>query len=238
MNVETTAALFRRQGGEFLIPAEALAWKLAGVRAYLFDWDGVFNSGAKHDDGASKFSEPDAMGTNLLRFGHWLMGGELPYVAVVTGEHNPGAQRLAAREHFHAVYSRAKNKADALNHLCADAGLRPDEVAFVFDDVLDLSVARVAGARFMVNRPGSPLLTQHVRDAGMADYLTGCHGQSYAVREVCELVLGLRGIYGRAIDSRVAWSDEYRRYLAQRSGVTPQAWAWDGAAFASRPAMA
>lgn len=238
MDVVQAAELFRRQGGEFLVAPEVLAGKLDLVRGYVFDWDGVFNSGTKHEERGSPFAEPDAMGTNLLRFGHWLATGELPVVAVITGENNPSAQRLAQREHFDALYSRAKHKAGALQHLCDASGLRPDQVAFVFDDVLDLPLARVAGVRFMVRRPGSPLLLHHVRASASADYLTGCTGDTHAVREVCELVLGLRGLYGRALEERVAWSGPYRRYLTLRDAGTTRAWAWDGAGFSSLPTLA
>ena len=46
--------------------------RLDKIKAFVFDWDGVFNNGAKDSEGASPFNEVDAMGTNLLRFNHHL----------------------------------------------------------------------------------------------------------------------------------------------------------------------
>ena len=39
-----------------------LARQLHGIRALVFDWDGVFNDGWKDAQGGSPFSEVDSMG--------------------------------------------------------------------------------------------------------------------------------------------------------------------------------
>ncbi len=43
-------------------------------------------------------------------------------------------------------------------HLCEQHKISPADVLFVFDDVLDFSVAKLAGVRFMIGRPANPLL--------------------------------------------------------------------------------
>ncbi|MFM7838489.1 MAG: hypothetical protein ACKO6K_02890, partial [Chitinophagaceae bacterium] len=63
-NQEQLMALF---SGEFITSLPHLQEKLSNVRAYVFDWDGVFNEGFKNEQGSSAFSEIDAMGINLLR---------------------------------------------------------------------------------------------------------------------------------------------------------------------------
>ena len=126
----------------------------------MFDWDGVFNSGAKGEGASSSFSEADSMGINLLRYGLWRARGRLPVAAVITGERNETAIRFATREHFDAIYAGVKNKITALEHLCASHSLRADETIVVFDDVNDLGMAAQAGVRLLVRRDASPLLSE------------------------------------------------------------------------------
>lgn len=202
--------------GQFLVSPEELARKAARVRAYLFDWDGVFTDGSKFADGNSLFSELDAMGTNLLRFGHWLRhAGEFPFVGIMTGEKNPSSVALAQREHFDAVYFRIKNKGEALGHLLRTYGLQAEEVAFVFDDVLDLSAAATVGLRLMVRRPAAPLLAEYVSKHQLADYATA--SEMHSVREVSELLLGLLGNYDETVRKRSQFTAEYDTYFATRN---------------------
>ena len=90
-------AAFSALGGTFVTPAERIAERAAACRAVVFDWDGVFNSGAKGEGASSSFSEADSMGINLLRYGLWRARGRLPVAAVITGERNETAIRFATR---------------------------------------------------------------------------------------------------------------------------------------------
>src|SRR5690349_16437713 len=102
--------LFTDAGGSFQIPFETFSDKLKKIRAFIFDWDGVFNDGVKDHEGSSNFNEVDAMGTNLLRFSRWMHRRELPIVAVMSGERNTLSFQLTTREHFHQGYFRVKDK--------------------------------------------------------------------------------------------------------------------------------
>src|ERR1044071_4322922 len=95
--------------GKFLTDTKAFRQKLKKIRAYIYDWDGVFNNGHKTESGSSSFSEIDSMGTNLLRFSHFLKSDELPLTAIISGEHNKAAVTFSEREHFHGLYSGIKN---------------------------------------------------------------------------------------------------------------------------------
>lgn len=208
--------LFTSLGGQVLTSPEILFQKTNRIRAYLFDWDGVFTDGSKMSDGSSPFSEVDSMGVNLLRFGHWLRhNGDFAFTGIMTGEKNPTSIALAQREHLDAVYFRIKNKGEAFRHLCQTYGLQPEEVAFVFDDVLDLSVASVCGLRLMIRRTASPLFQQYVTDRQLADYISG--SEAHCVREMCELMIGLQGNYTEVVDKRSQFTDEYARYFDARN---------------------
>ncbi|HXC07089.1 MAG TPA: phosphatase [Bacteroidia bacterium] len=209
--------LFTAKGGRFHISSPAFLNKLQGIRAFIFDWDGVFNAAEKDAGGSSPFNEVDSMGLNLLRFAHWLKKGKLPLIAIISGEKNSASFALGKREHLDACYYKINHKPDALNHFCQEHKLNPLEVAFVFDDILDISLAQVCGLRFHIQRPGASLFHSYVVHHQLADYSTGsCSGQ-YPVRECCELIMGLSGTFDLAVEERVRFSPAYTEYLKLRN---------------------
>jgi 3-deoxy-D-manno-octulosonate 8-phosphate phosphatase (KDO 8-P phosphatase) len=216
MNTEQDQILSQFKG-RFLTTPELFLQKLSGIKAYVFDWDGVFNDGFKDDNGSSAFSEIDAMGTNLLRFNHYLGHAGIPATAIISGEKNKAAFTLAKREHFDAVYYKIAHKADALTHFCKRMQLRSGEVAFVFDDVLDFSAAELCGLRFLLPRACNPMLINFAIQKGLVDYLTDSDGGHHAVREVSELITALSGKYDETITGRMQSSESYQKFLRKRN---------------------
>src|ERR1043165_6093942 len=213
--MDNTEIIFTELGGTFCRPFAEFKDRLSKIKAYVFDWDGVFNDGIKTMQGGSPFSEIDAMGTNMLRFGHWMAKGQLPYVAVITGEENPTAQYLAQSEHFHSVSFKSSNKLVAFEHFLRENHLYTSEVAFVYDDVLDLGVAEKCGLRFLVKHKANPLFQNYANKNDLAEYITS--SDTHAVREVCELVLGTSQKYDEAIEKRSHFDVSYQRYLNERN---------------------
>lgn len=209
--------MFVRIGGEFVSPVPNVAARISRIKAYVFDWDGVFNNAQKEAGGSSNFNEADSMGTNLLRFSHYLQHGELPVTAIISGEKNKTAFYLSTREHFQSSYYKTPHKIDAVDHLCKEYKLKYDEIAFMFDDVLDLSVAAVCGLRILVNRRANPLFKQHARENNLADYITASESGNFAVREACELIMGLNGTYDKAVFERTNYSKQYLSYIDKRN---------------------
>jgi 3-deoxy-D-manno-octulosonate 8-phosphate phosphatase (KDO 8-P phosphatase) len=223
--------------GVFVTEPLQLLQRLRRIKAFVFDWDGVFNNGEKNESviavicsslqflakpcGSSPFNEVDSMGTNLLRFSHYLRTNEVPIICVISGENNKAAATLAMRESFHAVYSGIKLKTEASEHICATYGIKSEEIAFVFDDVLDFSLAEKAGLRFMVSRTCNPLLTDYAVKNQLVDYLTATSGGNGALREVTELLMGMGGKYNEVIKHRMNFSEIYQQYLAERNKSTP-----------------
>jgi len=218
VNKEAVATVFTsRTGGSFATPVDAVAERLQHIDAFLFDWDGVFNNGFKQGETGSGFSEADSMGTNLLRFGYWLIHGRLPFFGIITGELNPAAVALAEREHYNAIYFKTRNKLAALEHLQQAFDLEPQRIAYGFDDVLDLPIARSCGLRFLVTRKSSPLFDEYVKQEKLCDYLSGQTGGDHAVREICELILGLFGQYEQVVTLRSTFDAKYKDYLDLRN---------------------
>lgn len=220
MNTDTSriGELFK---GTFLTEPRLLFKKLSQVRAFVFDWDGVFNNGVKDENGSSSFSEVDAMGTNLLRFNHYLRTGQPPVTVIMSGEQNSDAMVLAKREHFNAVYYKVPQKLKALHHLCSEHNIDAAEVAFVFDDVLDLAMAQWCGLRIMVSRECNPFLLEFAAENNLAEYITFADGGNHAVRETVELLMGLSGMYEETIEQRMQHSDNYQAYLKLRNKPEP-----------------
>lgn len=207
-------------GTRLIATREELLAKCADVKAVLFDWDGVFNSGFKDAEGGSPFSEVDSMGVNLLRFALWLKNGEqLPAAGIITGQHNAYAERFAQRERMHGCYMGYTNKPEAFDAFLAVHNLRAGEVAFFFDDVLDLPVAERCGLRLLIGRKASPWFEGAA--IGCVDAITACDGAHHGLREACELLIVTSGMADEVLEHRVRYSEVYQRYLAQRQAVVP-----------------
>ena len=208
--------------GEFVSSPQTLKQKLKQIKAFVFDWDGVFNDGRKNIDGHSGFSETDSMGVNMMRFSHFLLNKQLPITAIITGENNQLAFSFAKRENLHYVYYKASNKEIALMHLCQQHKISPADVLFVFDDVLDFSVAKLAGVRFMIGRSANPLLLEFAAENRLVDYITQHNGNDNGVREVSELIMSMANNFEVAIEIRMKYAEAYKDYIALRNKTETQ----------------
>ncbi|MFM7839152.1 MAG: hypothetical protein ACKO6K_06260, partial [Chitinophagaceae bacterium] len=151
---------------------------------------------------------------------HYLQFHQQPFVAVISGEKNPMAVHFTEREHFHAHYFQIRHKQEALHHFCLQHDLQPGEVFFLYDDVLDVSLAALAGLRFAVPHGSSPLFREFLLQHRHVDYFTGGSGQEHAVRESCELLMALRGNYEMALQARIQYDDHYQQYFRTRQSIT------------------
>ena len=211
--------LFSGPGAVFNVPAPEIARQVAGIKGFIFDWDGVFNAGVKADDQGSPFSEIDSMGINMLRFSYYLKFGFIPQVFIVTGENNQPALRLSQREHFNGVYSKTGNKLYALNHITGAYAIAPASMAFIFDDILDLGLAAKVALRYFVKQPAAPMLQQYIRQHQLAEYYTANTGGHHAVREICELTIALLGNYDQVVQERNARASAYPSYIEARNKI-------------------
>jgi 3-deoxy-D-manno-octulosonate 8-phosphate phosphatase (KDO 8-P phosphatase) len=206
-----------------IITEQEIAQRLGGIRAVLFDWDGVFNDGWKDLDGGSPFSEVGSMGVNMLRFGLWMQNDQqLPYSAIITGQHNPHAERFAQREKMHGLYMGFIDKRIAFDEFLKKHGLKDEEVAFFFDDAIDLAVAARCGLRILMRGQASEFFVKHAVARGSVDIITALSGGQNGLREATDALLTIMGRFGDAIDNRAAYSADYQRYLAQRQAATPE----------------
>jgi 3-deoxy-D-manno-octulosonate 8-phosphate phosphatase (KDO 8-P phosphatase) len=214
--------LYNVIGGRFITPAAEITSKLQNIRFFLFDWDGVFNNGQKTSSGGSCFSEIDSMGLNLLRFAWYLKNKTLPLTGVLSGERNETAFYFSERECLHYSFYKVPHKLEALKIICEKEKIKPEEVAYFFDDVLDVPVAEVCGLRIMVNQKANPLFTNYCKKNHLVDYLTASPGGQFAVREATELLIGLNGNFDEVISGRKNNSPDYQSYIQKRRMVQPE----------------
>jgi len=206
-------------GGQFLRSSFDIQQSLKGIKAYLFDWDGVFNDGSKLGSEGSRYSEVDSAGLRMLRYGHYQRFGHIPLLGVVTGAKNPVAIDLMKSHQGDIVYQKTLRKSIALEHFLAHNQIQAEEVCYVFDDVLDLSIAQRVGIRLCIGRLANPLFLGLVAGSNLADYITASQGNEHAVRECCELLLGLMGNYSQVVQQFIgdqSHYDEFKNKLAQK----------------------
>lgn len=219
--MQKTEDSFINIGGQFITPPQVITEKLKNIKAFVFDWDGVFNTSEKSTGHPNGFSEADSMGINLVRYDYFYRNAHLPLAAIITGEENATAFDFAKRENFAAIYFKIKNKNEALAHFCKAHNLQPENIAWFFDDVLDLGLAIIAGLRFYLARPSQPLTTAFVIDNQLVDYIPAHKGGNHALRECCELLMGLSGNFDELLQNRINFSPNYVEYIETRATVKP-----------------
>jgi 3-deoxy-D-manno-octulosonate 8-phosphate phosphatase (KDO 8-P phosphatase) len=87
------------------------------------------------------------------------------------------------------VFQGAKNKLEPFRRILQQTGLRPEQVAYAGDDLIDLPVLRQVGCAFTVADAVEELFPY-------VDYVTRRPGGAGAVREICDLLLKQSGCWG------------------------------------------
>jgi 3-deoxy-D-manno-octulosonate 8-phosphate phosphatase (KDO 8-P phosphatase) len=135
------------------------------------------------------FHAHDGVGMSLARLGGLKLG-------VVT-KRSSEAVALRARDlKLDHVYQGQHNKTDALEKILAAENARDENVAFVGDDIVDLTVMRRCGLAIAV-----PNARREVRDA--AHFVTEHPGGEGAARDAIEYILRAQG----------TWDDVLSKYL-------------------------
>ena len=161
----------------------------AGIRAALFDVDGVLTDGRIYIDADGEvlkaFSTLDGHGLKLLA-----RGGIAPLV--ITGRDSPAVRRRVADLGIaHAVYG-AGDKLAAATPLLARLGIEWDQVAVMGDDWPDLPLLARAG--FACAPPNA-----HPEVRALADHVTSAAGGYGAARDCCDLLLTAAGRYAELL---------------------------------------
>lgn len=213
MNIEK---IYTGIGAQFVSTEAQISNKAQTIKAYIFDWDGVFNNGQKSAGGSSNFNEVDSMGTNLLRYSYFLKNGNMPITAVISGEKNETAFWFCKREGFNYSFFKIPDKIKALDVICKQQNILQNQVAYFFDDVLDLSIAKVCGLRILVNRNSNPLFKNYCIQNNLVDYITAAQSGDFAIREATEMLVGINHNFNEVINNRTNYDSNYATYIEER----------------------
>jgi len=152
------------------------------IKLVLSDVDGVLTDGGVYygarGEELKRFDIRDGMGVERLRNAGIETG-------IVTGERSPSVARRAEKLRISLLFLGAKDKNAVLDEILASRGFRASEVAFIGDDVNDLTVLR----RVALAAAPSDAQTDVRAVVHYVCHASGGHG---AFREFAELILAAR----------------------------------------------
>jgi 3-deoxy-D-manno-octulosonate 8-phosphate phosphatase (KDO 8-P phosphatase) len=159
----------------------------AGIKVLLMDVDGVLTDGHLYlvpgPDGklveTKGFDSQDGIALRWLQWFGIKTG-------VISGRESPATAERASQVGMTWVFQGHIEKIPLFEQIVAEAKVKPEEVAYVGDDLTDVVIMRRAGLSFATAnaRP-------EVKRSAMA--ITSAMGGAGAVREVIEVILQARG---------------------------------------------
>jgi len=170
--------------------------RAARVRLLLMDVDGVMTDGKLYNlpgpDGqifeTKGFDSQDGIALQWL---HW----KGIQTGLISGRISAAVEERARQCHFSYIYQGHIEKIPILEEIFARSGLKPEQVAYIGDDLTDVVVMR---------RVGLAIATANARPEvkRLAHFVTQKEGGHGAIREAAELILGAQGL----------WSEILRHY--------------------------
>jgi 3-deoxy-D-manno-octulosonate 8-phosphate phosphatase (KDO 8-P phosphatase) len=160
-----------------------LTRRARAIRLAIFDVDGVMTDGTVFVGAEGElfkaFDIHDGHGVKMLQ-----SAGVA--AAIISGRASEAVARRAQELSIAHVVQGSADKSLAFDALIARLALKPEECAFVGDDLPDLAVMRRCGLAVAVaNAVDAVKSSSH--------YVTRASGGKGAVREFCELVLRAQG---------------------------------------------
>jgi 3-deoxy-D-manno-octulosonate 8-phosphate phosphatase (KDO 8-P phosphatase) len=185
---ELTEALRNRARSRNIRVVRSEAWKAALVRAkqirlLLLDVDGVLTDGSLiySSDGveAKCFNTQDGLGLRLLQDSGVAVG-------IITARTSPMVERRAQELRIAHLFQGHQDKLTAFESILKQTGLRPPQIAYMGDDLMDLPILNRVG---LSAAPANGVIEICQR----VHYTTERSGGFGAVREMCDLILEAQG---------------------------------------------
>lgn len=155
------------------------------IKVIIFDVDGVMTDGGLTigDDAQEykTFHSHDGLGMKLLKKSGIQM-------AIITGRTSNVVTRRAETTGIAHFYQGVEDKLVAFNDLIKKLDVKPEEAAFMGDDIVDIPPMLRCGLAIAV--PAAP---DSVKER--SHYVTSRQGGKGAVREACELLMKAQGTY-------------------------------------------
>jgi 3-deoxy-D-manno-octulosonate 8-phosphate phosphatase (KDO 8-P phosphatase) len=175
-------------------PTQQVRDRASKIKLLLTDVDGVLTNG-------KLFHFPDAAGNMVETKGfdsqdgialQWMQWKGLK-TGVISGRESLATAERARQVKMNYVYQGHIEKIPVLEKIMAEAGLRPEEVAYAGDDLTDLVVMRRVGFAIAVANARPEVKRE-------AHYVTEATGGNGAVREVIEIILDAQGFWTEILE--------------------------------------
>ena len=165
--------------------------KLNNIKLLLLDVDGVLTSGhiiySGTDIETKMFNVKDGLGIRLLQSAGIDVG-------IVTGRTSEALLNRCSDLGITMIYDGIKAKGEIFDIILSETHLQAHEVAFVGDDLPDLSLFKKVGVSIAVG-------DAHDAVKKYADITTCRNGGEGAVREVCEMILDAKNLLEKIIET-------------------------------------
>lgn len=156
--------------------------KLHRIKAFAFDVDGVLTDGSvistTDGDLVRTFDSKDGFGIRMAIMNNYPIG-------IITGGQSPSIVNRFKTFNIQDIYQFSRNKVPHFLDFCNKYALSPEEVAYVGDDLPDISVLKICGLSVC---PADAV--NEVKD--VCDYISLYKGGKGCVRELIEQVLKLQ----------------------------------------------
>jgi 3-deoxy-D-manno-octulosonate 8-phosphate phosphatase (KDO 8-P phosphatase) len=163
--------------------------RLNNIKLLLMDVDGVLTDGSivYHDSGAQTkiFNSKDGLGIQLL-----IKAGI--QVGLVTARRSQALRHRCENLGITLLFEGFFDKASTLVEIEKKSGVKPEQTAFVGDDLLDIPMFRRVGV-------GIAVADAHEHVLKAADLVTMAKGGAGAVREVCDAILKSQGLWEKIL---------------------------------------
>ena len=166
---------------EELLKNRFFKWKkqFPRIKVLCLDVDGVFTKAtinvSKDGEFSKEFSYRDGMGLQLIR-------EEGVEVIIMTSENSGIVKKRMNKLGIDNIYLGIKDKYSKLEQICSEKALKRSELAYVGDDINDLSNIVSCGLGLCPNDA-----QEKVKE--YADIILHSNGGERAVREVCEYII-------------------------------------------------
>ena len=153
--------------------------KCINIKILLTDVDGVLTDGgmyySAHGDVMKKFNAKDGMGINILR------KKNIPTI-IITKEKTKIIKQWAKKMNGAKLYDGIKQKELMINTICSKYKVKPEELAYIGDDINDIELLKRVG---LSAAPADSI--KEVRK--ICNYVCKTYSGFGVLREVCDLIL-------------------------------------------------
>lgn len=164
--------------------------RLNRVAMLLLDVDGVLTAGEIiYSDSGEQikiFNVKDGLGIRMLKEAGLQVG-------IITGRTGRALKHRCENLGLSTIFEGIRDKAKAMDQIAAETGIAPEAMAFIGDDLPDLSIMNRAGLAVAV-------ADAHEMIRQKAHMVTHAKGGRGAVREVAEAILIAQNKWGDLVD--------------------------------------